>query len=371
MRRVATEPRLGWQRIVEAYGFEHHSLSSDEEPVNYWNEAAYYELTPEEVNRIEYATNQLEQMCLHLVDAVIDENLFDRLHITPYAADLVRRSWERFDRSLYGRFDLSLGADGSLKMLEYNADTPTSLFEASVAQWQWLQDRFPEHDQFNSIHERLIEAWKGQAGLVHFASLADSESVVTTAYLEDTAKQAGLETCFLTMQDIGWDGRFVDLQGREITKLFKLYPWEWLLTDEFGSRVQECGTQFIEPAWKMVLSNKAMLPLLHELFPRNKYLLGASDYEPVGVDYVRKPVLGREGNNVRVVKGGRTALETAGDYDWKYVYQEYHETMTFDGVTPIIGSWTVNGQAAGIGIREDHGITTNLARFVPHRIARP
>jgi glutathionylspermidine synthase len=369
MQRKRIDPRRNWQQILESYGFEHHSLSSDEEPVDYWNELAYYELTSDEVNRIEFATSQLEAMCLQLVEMVIDENLFDRLSITPYAADLIRRSWDNFERSIYGRFDLSLGADGSIKMLEYNADTPTSLFEAAVAQWEWLQARFPQADQFNSIHEKLIEAWKGREGLIHFASLEDSESVVTTAYLEDTAKQAGLETRFITLKDIGLaDGRYVDLQGRMIRTAFKLYPWEWLLTDDFGQHVRESGTQFIEPAWKMVLSNKAMLPLLHDLFPRNKYLLPASYEQPTQSDYVRKPYLGREGNNVQIMKGGRTLAERSGDYDWKYVYQQYHETISFDGLTPIIGSWIVNGQPAGIGMREDRGITTNMARFVPHLI---
>ena len=374
MERIAIQPRDGWKNILEGYGFEFHSLSSDEEPVNYWNESAYYRLTADEVNRIEFATSQLDAMCLQLVEAVIDEDLFERMSITPYASDLVRRSWERFDRSLYGRFDLSLGSDGSIKMLEYNADTPTSLFEAAVAQWEWLQARFPEADQFNSIHEKLIGAWKGTEGPVHFASLEDSEGVVTASYLEDTARQAGVETRFITMKDIGLaGGRFVDLQGRDIRAMFKLYPWEWLLSDEFGAQIHGCGVRFIEPAWKMVLSSKAMLPLLHELFPRNKYLLGASFDEPVGVDaYVRKPFLGREGNNVRIVKCGRTFAETTGDYDWRYVYQEYHEAVSFetvDGqVTPIIGSWVINGQTAGVGIREDRGITTNLARFVPHAI---
>ena len=375
MERVAIEPRDGWEQILEGYGFEHHSLSSDEEPVAYWNESAYYRLTADEVNRIEFATAQLDAMCLQLVEAVIDEDLFERLSITPFAARLVRESWERFDRALYGRFDLSLGADGSIKMLEYNADTPTSLFEAAVAQWEWLQARFPASDQFNSIHEKLIAAWRGTRGMVHFASLADSESVVTVSYFEDTARQAGVETRFITMQDIGLAGsnRLVDLQGRDIETLFKLYPWEWLLTDRFGESLHGCRTRFIEPAWKMVLSTKAMLPLLFELFPRSKYLLPASFEPPAdGRAYVRKPLLGREGNNVRIFQGGRVVAETGGDYDWRYVYQDHHETVSFGAessrLTPIIGSWIINGQPAGIGIREDEGITSNLARFVPHLI---
>lgn len=374
MKRIPITPRDNWQSIIESYGFEHHTAKDGQETIGYWNESAYYALTPAEVDKIEYATNQIEQLCLHLVDVVIDENLFERLSITPYAADLIRRSWAESEPSIYGRFDFSLGQDGSLKLLEYNADTPTSLFEAAVAQWEWLQARFPDRDQFNSIHERLIECWKGIEGPVHFASLDDSESVVTTAYLEDTAKQAGIETRFLTVADIGWDGtQYRDLQGEPIKTLFKLYPWEWMLDDEFGSHIHEVGTQFIEPAWKMVLSNKAMLPLLHELFPRNKYLLGASYEKPKGSEaYVRKPILGREGANVQIVRAGAAVAETGGDYDWKYVYQEYHDTVTFaDGdraVTPIIGSWVVGGRSAGVGIREDVGITTDLARFVPHVI---
>jgi glutathionylspermidine synthase len=36
---------------------------------------------------------------------------------------------------LYGRFDLAYRGDGPPKLLEYNADTPTALFEAAVVQW--------------------------------------------------------------------------------------------------------------------------------------------------------------------------------------------------------------------------------------------
>ena len=39
----------------------------------------------------------------------------------------------------------------------------------------------------------------------------------------------------------------------------------------------------------------------------------------------------------------------------------------FDGHHPVIGSWVIANQAAGIGIREDTSpITGNNSRFVPH-----
>lgn len=224
MERKEISPRKNWQQRLENYGFEYHSLSSEENPISYWNESAYYEFTEEEINRIEFATSQLEAMCLQLVERVIDKNLFDELQITPFAADLICKSWNSFERSIYGRFDLSLGNDSSIKMLEYNADTPTSLFEAAVAQWEWLQEISPENDQFNSIHEKLIDAWSLHKELIHFACLEDSESVVTTSYMEDVAKQAGMSTKFITIKD-------------------RVYPLEvcvdkfFLLKDKFYSKI--------------------------------------------------------------------------------------------------------------------------------------
>jgi hypothetical protein len=120
-------------------------------------------------------------------------------------------------------------------MLEYNADTPTSLVEAASPQWFWMEDRFPGADQWNSLHERLVAAWKKQAALLppgsplYFAhSAADElgEDLMTVAYLKETAEQAGLDTDWISVEEIGWDflsGRFVDNQLRFIRSCFKLY----------------------------------------------------------------------------------------------------------------------------------------------------
>ncbi len=79
---------------------------------------------------------------------------------------------------LYGRFDFAY--DGrNIKMLEYNADTPTGLLEASVAQWLWIEQvsGIANRDQFNSIHEDLIKRWKTilpRGSHVHFAACQGS-----------------------------------------------------------------------------------------------------------------------------------------------------------------------------------------------------
>ncbi len=367
MRRVRMAERPGWRRRQEELGFGFHSVGG-----RYWVEDAAYELTAAEIDTLEDATNELERLCLQAVERVIAGNLFGRLGMNAAAAALATESWRRRDRNIVGRFDLRFDGTGPPKLYEYNADTPTALFEASVVQWHWFAETGIAGDQFNSIHERLIAAWKASRlppGTVHFACDPDSaEDTVTTEYLRDTCAQAGRDTQFIALQDIGIrEGRFVDLADRPIGALFKLYPWEWLLQDEYGPFVAGATTRFVEPAWKMILSNKGILAILWEMFAGHPNLLPASLAEGgVAGAAVRKPLLGREGANIAVLAEGQ-ASETAGPYHGPYVWQAYLPPPVFDGNHAVIGSWVIASQSAGIGIREDDGpITVNTSRFVPH-----
>jgi glutathionylspermidine synthase len=192
----------------------------------------------------------------------------------------------------------------------------------------------------------------------------------TVEYLRDTAVQAGLDTDRIAIEDIGWDGRqFLDLDNRRIRVLFKLYPWEWLVGETFGAHLLTGVTKVIEPAWKMVLSNKAALALLWEMAPDHPNLLPTSLVpEDIAGTLVRKPIYSREGANVQVVEGGRVVAETEGRYGAEgFVYQAHAELPAFEGKYPVIGSWVIASQPAGIGIREDAtAITRDTSRFVPH-----
>ena len=261
MERIKITPRTDWQKKVEALGFSFHSLDTI-----YWDESVAYEFTMDEILELERVTNKLHQMCLEAVQYVIDNNMFYKLQIPDDYKFKIIDSWNNDLPAIYGRFDLAY-KNGEIKLLEYNADTPTSLFEAAVVQWYWLQDYDSKLDQFNSIHERLINYWKylkpylKNKAKVHFSCISDSlEDTITTEYMRDTATQAGLETDFIYIEDIGWDWKnnmFVDWNDVNIDNLFKLYPWEWLIHEEFGNNIlrEQYGLYWIEPAWKMILSN--------------------------------------------------------------------------------------------------------------------
>jgi len=370
MQRHVCTPRPDWRHRVEATGLTYHT----HEHGPYWDESACYELTASEVDALEAAAHTLHYLCIDAAEAVIQRSWWDRLRIPDAAVPALLRSWERDDFSLYGRFDLAFDGVQPPKLLEYNADTPTALVEAAVIQWFWLKDTRPQADQFNSIHERLIEAWRRWQGTtIHFSSIKDhAEDEQTVLYLRDTCEQAGVSTRPVHVEDLGWDSVgqcFVDLAGSRVTHCFKLYPWEWLWHEQFGIHLATDPVQWIEPTWKMLLSNKGLLPILWELFPNHPNLLPAFESSaPLGSSYIRKPRLSREGANITWVEGGVAVEETVGDYGEEgHVFQAIAPTPSFEGNHPVFGVWMIDHEPAGLGIREDtNRITGNLSRFVPH-----
>ncbi|WP_406862656.1 glutathionylspermidine synthase family protein [Streptomyces sp. HUAS MG47] len=392
MRRHTIEPRPGWQQTVEEQGCVYPLTRYPDDSLRpYWDESAYYSFTLPEVEALEEVVEELHAMSLAAAEHIVAQDRFADLGLTdPRVVERVAESWRRRTElpSLYGRFDLHYDGTGPAKLLEYNADTPTSLVEAASPQWFWMEERFPGADQWNSLHERLVDAWKAQAhllppGPVHFVhSDGDElgEDLMTVAYLRETAQQAGLDTEALSVERIGWDrlsGRFVDDRLKFIRSCFKLYPWEWLTTDRFGPHVLDTldngggsgSTCWIEPAWKMLLSNKALLAILWELYPGHPNLLPAYVDGPrelaTTTGWAAKPLLGREGAGVTLHEAG----EPPAVSDEPCCYQALAPLPDFDGNRVVLGAWVVRDEAAGLGIRESAGLVTDgYARFLPHVI---
>lgn len=385
MKRIATAERPGWDAKAEALGFTWRHLDG----ARYWDESAYYAFTLEEIEAgVEEPARELHALCLDLVDQVVkSEELMARLAIPEGSRDDVAESWARRDPSLYGRFDFAYDGTGPAKLFEYNADTPTSVYESAAFQWIWLEDMIAagalpaDADQFNSLHEKLEARFREifpRGGFVHFASDPDAvEDRQTVKYLEDIATQAGLQPKFVGIEAIGLDaeGRFVDADDYIIQAIFKLYPWEEMFREDYAAKVRGSKTRFLEPAWKSVLSNKGMLPLLWARHAGHPNLLPAYfEDDPaasaLGASYVRKPLFSREGANIELVdEGRRSEVLDQGYGEEGHIRQALHPLTAFDGNYPVVGAWVVGDGPAGVGIREDAGrVTTNLSRFVPHAI---
>jgi glutathionylspermidine synthase len=384
MRRIPVAQRPGLTQSALAHGYAVDGAGN----VPYWDETAYYRFTLRQAeDDLEAPAEEIESLCFEVLDrAVADETLFQRLCIPEAYWDYIAASWRNREKDLIGRFDFSYDGSGPAKLLEYNADTPTTLYESSLFQWEWFEQvidlgLIPEGaDQFNLLHEFLLEAFAnlGLDGTLHMACLKDmADDRDTVEYLEDLAEEAGIETAFLSMAEIGVDtnGHFTDLEDRQIAALYKLYPWEWLMEEKFGQFMPGSGVRFIEPPWKGVLSNKGLLALLWEMFEGHPNLLpsyfeGDPGAAELSDSFVRKPLLSRRGANIEIVRDGHVEVSKDGSYGSEgFIVQAFHPLPEFEGRYPLTGCWMVAGGAAGLGIREDNSlVTTEDANFVPHII---
>jgi glutathionylspermidine synthase len=396
MERRRCQPRDDWRKIVESQGLTYAvDRFGSTAGQRYWDESAAYVFTEAEIDYLDETTERLHGMCLAAVQRMVTDPAILRSLNLPRECDELFRAALTVDDpqqwSLYGRLDLVWDGNGPAKLLEYNADTPTALVESAVCQWYWLEDLFPDRDQWNLVHERLVRTWQRMApgvrgGTVHLAAGREEpdEDWATIAYLQDTATEAGLDTVMIAMEDVGWHddaAAFVDEDDQEITTCFKLYPWDWMITEPFGRHLVDAArvddpatTRWIEPVWKLLMGSKALLSTLWELYPGDENLLPAHLGNPSGLsDFVAKPMFGWEGAGIQVVTSGTRHVQPVGNTAGQtLVYQQYHPVPDFDGNHPILGTWVVGGRPAGLGIRESTGpVTDTNARFVPHLIDTP
>ena len=388
MFRIATPPRPDWQSLAEKMGFKFHTMYG--EP--YWDESAYYQFSLEQIEQdLEAPSEEIHQMCLDIVDRVVhDAHLLDLFCIPEFARESIRDSWLERQPSLYSRLDFAYDGVNPAKLYENNADTPTSVYETGFWQWLWLQNQVDagvlsrQSDQFNSLQEKLIQRFRqllatkpGQT--LHFCCCKNTEEDRgTVKYLEDCANAAGVRTKFVFVEDIGITehNQLTDLDDQIITWMFKLYPWEFMFQESFASVIVNPNSpSWLEPSWKSILSNKALMPMLWRHFPNHPNLLPAFFENELGnnfkqYEWVKKPIFSREGANISFVKANSEQPMSDGPYGQEgFIYQAKHLLPKFQDNYTLIGSWLVNDKSAGISIREDkQPITQDMSRFMPHII---
>ena len=339
-----------------------------------WDESVCYVFKPQEIAALETATNEVERMCMAVVDNVVQYQRYGEFNIPEYAWDLIEQSWQRGDINIFGRLDFSYDGIQPPKLLEHNADTPFTMPEASIVQNQWLEQVWPDKGQFNSIHKSLVAAWRAFESPIHLVSFEDpikKEADINIAYFAETIKEAGGIAKVVKLDKVLWDGHFFrDPDNTVIKTVVKLYAWENLINDVYGNYAHQRTMQIIEPIWKMILSNKALLVLLWELFPDHPNLLPAYfDCKHIKGDYAKKPLFGRFGENITLFSNN-VSISSSGNYaEGPYIYQKLHPLRNWDGNYATIGSWLIEGRSVGIGIREDiTPITNEDSRQVPHFI---
>jgi len=374
---------------LEKIGFNWHT---DEDGSKYVADQLV-EVTQAEAEAYYEAANTLYDMYVEAAEYVIENDLFFELGIPFNLIDIIKKSWENdVHWHIYGRFDLAGGIDGHpIKLIEFNADTPTGLFETAVLQWALLKaNGMDDARQFNDIYraiesnfKRLItlfddpdtfdERYDGWKILFSSAEGIDEEEV-TTRLLQQIATDAGFNTGFEFLQNVRFsDEGISDANGSDYEYWFKLYPWEDIGSGEselavmLSTIMQNQKAIILNPAYTLLFQSKGMLKVLCDLFPDSPYLLRTSD-RPLESAYVEKRHFGREGANTRIVDAqGRVIAETEGPYgNYKPVYQEYADFVKDSEGNKYQAGVFFAYEACGLGFRRGGEIMDNMSKFVGH-----
>jgi len=354
------------------------------------------DVTPDEADAYYEAANELYEMFAEAGEYVIENELFHELGIPFNLIDAIKMSWENdIHWHLYGRFDLAGGIDGKpIKLIEFNADTPTALFETSILQWAMLKaNGMEETHQFNNVYDaikdnfkRLImleddiedfeehyEGWK-----ILFSSVKDNEEEESTVKLLQTiANDAGFVTEFAYMEDVEFsaeEGVFYNNVNYEYW--FKLFPWEDIAIEEgelamlMTQIMKNKKAIFLNPAYTVMFQSKAFMKILWDLYPNHPLLL-ETDFEPLqGVAQVEKKIFGREGANTIIVDENEKIIEERdGEYgEFPSVFQEYVELPKDSKGESYQAGVFFAYEGCGLGFRRGGLILDNYSKFVGHRV---
>ncbi len=349
-------------------------------------------VSEDEVKAYYEAANELYDMFVAAAQEVIDNNRFDELGIPFNLVEAIKMSWENeVHWHLYGRFDFAGGLDGQpIKLIEFNADTPTSLFESAILQWAILkQNNLDESSQFNNIYEALkdnlkrlvvldedindfekyYEGWK-----ILFSSIAGSdEDMITTKLLAYIAQEAGFESEFSYIDEVEFSPEGIFKNDVNFEYFFKLIPWESIAIEEgelamlLTQIMQNQKAIILNPAYTLLFQSKGIMKILWELYPHHHLLLETDDKPLIEKKCVKKPVFGREGANISIIESnGDVSFQTDGDYkNNRFVYQEFTNFNQNDNMYYQAGVFFAY-EGCGLGFRKGGLVLDNYSKFVGH-----
>lgn len=382
MKKIAMIPRADWQTSLSAYAYGVEAAKA----AGRWEESVCYEFSVNQIDMIESVANDVHGLIQDATRHAIDGHLLALIGFSSDVAHMIEESWKAFYNNgpsrrnradLFGRLDFAYDGRDNLKLLGACYDGPSGLFTASIVQWNWLEAYFPDANQFNGLHEGLVERWQELAvgtrdhDMVHLTTaMPDALREGELAYLAATAEEAGVQTTILAVQDIGWDGtHFVDLDNRRIRWLLKLYPWEAMLAEKFGDYLFQQQFSVLDPLWRMPSSNHGLLALLWDMYPEHPNLCRVSLSDLNGeTEIIRRSLFGTERPAEQVASRGCVLGDTGPtDNPGGYVFIARPPTFRQESTEMILNTWMIGDKCLGMAVRESRALVGWAdAATVPH-----
>ena len=380
------------KEYLENLGFNWHTDSDNSDYIA----DELVEISQNEAERYYEAANELYEMFVNAAEYVIENDLFHELGIPFNLIDAIKNSWENdVHWHLYGRFDLAGGVDGKpIKLIEFNADTPTAVFETAIIQYSLLKENGMENQaQFNDFYDAVRDNFKRLVTLhgdindfekyydgwkILFSSVAGNiEEEQTVRLLQNIAEEAGFKTAFAYVDEVEFDENDgIFFNGENYEFWFKLLPWEVIGIEEselailLQNIISNRKAIILNPAYTLLFQSKGILKILWDLYPNHPLLLESS-FEPLnGKKMVKKPVLAREGANVAILDENQNEiLQNGGEYEnQKCVYQEFYEFNKDKNGDSYQAGLFFAYEGCALGFRKGGDIIDNYSKFVGHYI---
>jgi len=317
-------------------------------------------------------------------------DLYDLIGIPPIL-------WEMLDNSefpaeglisRYARFDFAMANDGSIKLLELNADTPTGYVEASIAT-PWVCKDGGVSSRNDRMKEYVAAAWSVEqpdtAACVGYGTHEEDSGTI-----EALVRHSGLDIRCVDCLDLWVDeGVVKDSEDRVIERMFALYPKEWMAVDEGGDALAyaiETGkVQLFNPPLSIILQSKGLLAVVWGMYelgllfdPKEReaianYILPTYNKPIFSGNFVSKSMFGREGGSVRMFDvNGALEIEDQDGYDssvlFPSVYQKRAEMARIQTSKGdfhlLVGMFMINGKPCGLLGRAGGLITGNTSQFI-------
>ncbi len=361
-----------------------HKLASDAIDPHF-----YVRMSETAAAELKRATDELHALFMHATDYVLqDDARLARFNIPRVLWPKIHQSWDnRRNQLITGRFDFTLSERG-LKVYEYNCDSASCHMECGKVQGLWADHYGCDEgrDPGDRLYRMLVQSWQDSDvdGLLHILVDPNPEETYHALFMREALERAGIRTRIIERFDrLRWDmlGEIVDDEGNPVRWVWKTWAWETALDQiraecegdamrldsyRLGERRAETPrlvdvllrpeVMVYEPLWTLIPSNKAILPVLAELFPDHPYLLSthyALNDELRHNGYVEKPIVGRCGSNIRMVGADADVIESSsGQFtDRDSIYQELFSLPVVGGLHVQMTTFSAAGKYAGSAVR--------------------
>lgn len=320
----------------------------------------------------------------------LKHDLYDLLGIPPIL-------WKMLDESKmpepglisrYARFDFAVAGDGTIKLLELNADTPTGYVEASIAT-PWICSQAGIFSPNTEMEELLAAAWNEErpdtAACVAYGSHQEDSGTI-----DALVRHSGLDIRCVDCLDLWIDeGTVKDSEDRIIKRMFALYPKEWMAVDEGGDAlayaIESGQLQLFNGPHSILLQSKGLIATVWGMYELgllfdeeereaiSSYILPTYNKPVFSGSFVSKSVFGREGGSVRIFNdSGDLELQDEDGFDssvfFPTVYQKRAEMARIQApegeLHLLTGMFVINGKPCGLLGRAGGPITGNTSHFI-------